>query len=55
MRILKELAEEIIKPLSIIYHRSWLAGEVLGDWRSANVTLYKKGWKEDLGYRSKYR
>ncbi|KAK4832634.1 hypothetical protein QYF61_024615 [Mycteria americana] len=49
-RVLKELAEVLTKPLSIIYQQSWLTGEVPVDWRLANVTpIYKKGWKEDPG------
>ncbi|KAK4833011.1 LOW QUALITY PROTEIN: hypothetical protein QYF61_027113 [Mycteria americana] len=49
-RVLKELAEELTKPLSIIYQQSWLTGEVPADWRLANVTpIYKKGQKEDPG------
>ncbi|KAF1505046.1 hypothetical protein FQV18_0002366, partial [Eudyptula minor novaehollandiae] len=49
-RVLRELAEELIKPLSIIYQQSWLRGEVPDDWRLANVTpIYKKGRKEDAG------
>ncbi|KAK4830415.1 hypothetical protein QYF61_010946 [Mycteria americana] len=52
-RVLKELADVLIKPLSIIYQQSWLTGEVPADWRLANVTpIFKKGWKEDRG---KYR
>ncbi|KAK4818945.1 hypothetical protein QYF61_022210 [Mycteria americana] len=35
LRVLKELAEVLTKPLSTIYQQSWLTGE--------------KGWKEDLG------
>ena len=49
-RVLRELAEEIAEPLSIIYQRSLLMGEVPEDWRLANVTpTYKKGCREDLG------
>ncbi|KAK4824035.1 hypothetical protein QYF61_009626 [Mycteria americana] len=49
-RVLKELAEVLTKPLSIIYQQSWLTGEVPADWRLANVTaIYKKGRKEDPG------
>ncbi|GAB0185443.1 mitochondrial enolase superfamily member 1 [Grus japonensis] len=49
-RILRELAEVLTKPPSIIYQQSWLTGEVPVDWKLANVTpIYKKGWKEDLG------
>ncbi|GAB0206562.1 hypothetical protein GRJ2_003121800 [Grus japonensis] len=50
LRVLRELAEELAKPLSIFYQQSWLTGEVPDDWRLANVTpIYKKGQKEDLG------
>ncbi|KAF1454281.1 hypothetical protein FQV07_0012639, partial [Pygoscelis papua] len=49
-RVLRELAEELAKPLSIIYQQSWLTGEVPDDWRLANVSpIYKKGQKEDPG------
>ncbi|KAK4812550.1 hypothetical protein QYF61_008895 [Mycteria americana] len=49
-RVLKDLAEELTKPLSIIYQQSWLTGEVPADWRLANVTpIFKKGRKEDPG------
>jgi len=45
-----ELMEELDKPLSIVYQKSWLTGEVPDDWRIASVTLiYKKGRKEDPG------
>ncbi|GAB0184704.1 mitochondrial enolase superfamily member 1 [Grus japonensis] len=50
LRELRELAEELSKPLSIIYQQSWLTGEVPDNWRLANVmTIYKKGPKEDPG------
>ncbi|KAK4813675.1 hypothetical protein QYF61_019568 [Mycteria americana] len=49
-RVLKELADVLTKPLSIIYQQSWLTGEVPADWRLANVTpIFKKGRKEDPG------
>ncbi|PKU42802.1 rna-directed dna polymerase from mobile element jockey-like [Limosa lapponica baueri] len=49
-RVLRELAGELTKPLSIIYQQSWSTGEVPDDWRVANVTpIYKKGWKDDPG------
>jgi len=48
--VLRELAEELAKPLSIICQQSWLAGEVSDDWRIASVTpIHKKGRKEDPG------
>ncbi|KAK4810576.1 hypothetical protein QYF61_007313 [Mycteria americana] len=50
LRVLKELADVLTKPLSIIYQQSWLTGEVPADWRLANVTpIFKKGQKEDPG------
>ena len=49
-RVLRELVEVIAEPLSIIYQRSLLMGEVPEDWRLANVTpIYKKGCREDPG------
>ncbi|GAB0181640.1 mitochondrial enolase superfamily member 1 [Grus japonensis] len=49
-RVLRELVEELAKPLSIIYQQSWLTGKVPDDWRLANVTpIYKKGPKDNLG------
>ncbi|KAK4823371.1 hypothetical protein QYF61_001719 [Mycteria americana] len=49
-RILRELAEVLTKPLSIIYQQSWLTREVPVDWRLANVMpIHKKGRKEDPG------
>jgi len=49
-RVLRELAGVIAKPLSAIYQRSWLSGEVPEDWRLADVApIYKRDHKEDLG------
>jgi len=49
-RVLMELAEEMAKPLCIIYQQSWLTVEVPDDWRLANVApIYKQGRKEDSG------
>ncbi|GAB0204010.1 mitochondrial enolase superfamily member 1 [Grus japonensis] len=48
--VLRELADVIARPLSIIFERSWRTGEVPEDWRKANVTLvFKKDRKEDQG------
>jgi len=47
-RVLRELADVIGEPLSIIFERSWRTGEVPKDWRKASVTpIFKKGKKED--------
>ncbi|KFP94832.1 hypothetical protein N329_06578, partial [Haliaeetus albicilla] len=48
--VLRELAEVLPKPLSIIYQQSWSTGEVPDNWRLASVMpIYKKGWREDPG------
>jgi len=48
--VLRELADVIVEPLSIISERSWRTGEVPEDWKKANVTpVFKKGKKEDPG------
>ncbi|KAJ7418157.1 hypothetical protein BTVI_30465 [Pitangus sulphuratus] len=47
-RMLRELADVIAKPLSIIFERSWRIGEVPEDWRKPSVTpVFKNGKKED--------
>jgi len=48
-RVLRELAEDIAEPLSIISERCW-STEVPEDWRKANVTpVFKMVKKEDPG------
>ena len=49
-RVLRELAEVVAEPLSVIYQRSWRTGEVPEDWRTTSVSpVFKKGKKEDPG------
>ncbi|GAB0200831.1 mitochondrial enolase superfamily member 1 [Grus japonensis] len=49
-QVLRELADVIAMPLSIIFERSWRTGEVPEDWRKANVTrVFRKSKKEDPG------
>ncbi|KFP26927.1 RNA-directed DNA polymerase from mobile element jockey, partial [Colius striatus] len=49
-RELRELADVVAKPLSIIFEQSWRTGEVPEDWRKTNVaSVFKKGRKDDPG------
>ena len=48
--MLRELADVVAKPLSIILWQSWLTENVLANWRLANVMpIFKKGRKDDPG------
>jgi len=49
-RVLKEPADVMAGPFSIIYQRSWKSVEVHADWKLANVIpLYINSMREDPG------
>ncbi|XP_068809550.1 uncharacterized protein [Struthio camelus] len=53
-QVLRELADVIARPLSIIFERSWRSGEVPEAWKKAIVTpppppVFQKGKKEEPG------
>ena len=47
--MLRELADVIAKPLSIIFERSWRTGEVAENCRKASVTPVSQKAKKDPG------
>ncbi|KAJ7419306.1 hypothetical protein BTVI_26041 [Pitangus sulphuratus] len=50
LQVLRELAEEVAKPLSIISEKWWQLGEITVDWKRGSITLiFKKGKKERPG------
>ena len=49
-RVVKEVADVVARPPSIIFEKSWRSGDVSDAWKRANVIpIYKKGPKEEPG------
>ncbi len=52
-RVFKETAEQLTRPLTILFNKSFDSGHLPGDWKSGHITsIHKKGsWKMPSNYR----
>ncbi|KFQ02849.1 hypothetical protein N329_01910, partial [Haliaeetus albicilla] len=50
IRVLRELADVVAQPLSMIFEKSRQSGEVPDDWKKESTApIFKRGGKEDCG------
>jgi len=48
--VLRELVNEVAKPLSVMFEKLWQSGEVPTEWKKENITpIFKKEKKENPG------
>jgi len=50
LRVLRETADMIAELLSIVFEKSWLLGEIPGDWKKGNITSTVKKGRLHLEY-----
>jgi len=49
-RVLRELADVIVKPLSVVFEKSWQSGEVPDDCEKGTIApVFEKSRKKDRG------
>ena len=47
-RVLRELPDVVVNPLSIIFEEFWQSGELPAGWKKENITpIFKKGRNEN--------
>jgi len=49
-QVLRELVDEVTKPLFILFEKFWQFDEVPANWKRGNITpIFKKGKREEAG------